>query len=1016
MTCSPRFFEIEIEIVGSLTVTERVIDCLEVVLGIDRAKHCCVNRSSAGGIPIMSGAEQVEVARLTALLARAQAEATHLRVQLHEALQNDVKIYKPSLQSYKLKGTSRTTFVPPVDLFPNVHSGTSTSAESDTSSSAAASEDDDESYEEESEVEEVEIDSDEDDEETVDSVTSVGLVEQIYDVASDVDDADDESDDIQSVDGEGDAIDQKTNADGEGGAVKQKTSAYGNESLSAGGKTDTKQQTDKGKNNAEDNVQLAVNDMIASIVHKAVEESACTLAAQSIALLSTEEGTLQATGKPGVRKDDQLQQSKLDAKSKVPPADEDKASQSKKSSRRKPKSRSLNSPSCPYCHRTFRSQRQLMRARRASKGSSRVSRMKPFSSTSVCQSRHDFALGAGSPPMSPLSPLLIESIARESAEADFGPAALRAQNISDVEVLSELEEFEESLAQSVLGDSQSSGDDAMSLNDTHNSAVLASSSSSASESGSIEGASDTESDSDWEDKFPFEENIFHLGQYYTFLERLSTNDDAVVYKAIAKFEPNRGQTVAIKLCLGSTRKTPKEVRVLACVQGSQHVPRLVAWHALKPTRCYAMTTTLVADDDIADFVWGSMYRLRIYLQDLLVTLRHFHAMNVLYRDVKQSNVLWDEKNLRANVIDYDVATFFNPDKLHRNHVGTHGFMALEMEEIYKARKAKAPMPYKGYGLAVDVYSAGVVFACILYGIEEADLEEDQKHPLSATGLYKTTQQLSPKFYDNLKDVHSLMVEKPSLPLRLKGKELQMEQQALYEAHKLMVEMMHPPEKRISIEDALQHNFFKIPLRLRNAEAKAVDERDAPARHQPPVVGETVAMQEQQNRSLAQRLLDTATSAVHSVMQAASGRNDTITIVTDSSEDAEISYEEVVSDLDDSVVIEELSSANSELSDIDADEVLASNAYTVDAKVDAADAEDAAATCGGEASLATETDQEVVDDSKSTEDEGAERSAETHAREATAVSNKQSVVQDAPVEHVIIDNASSDEEEKQKTNS
>jgi serine/threonine protein kinase len=47
-----------------------------------------------------------------------------------------------------------------------------------------------------------------------------------------------------------------------------------------------------------------------------------------------------------------------------------------------------------------------------------------------------------------------------------------------------------------------------------------------------------------------------------------------------------------------------------------------------------------------------------------------------YRDVKPSNVMWNETTRRATLIDFDVATFFDPEHLHRRAVGTDGYRDL----------------------------------------------------------------------------------------------------------------------------------------------------------------------------------------------------------------------------------------------------------------------------------------------------------------------------------------------------
>ena len=43
--------------------------------------------------------------------------------------------------------------------------------------------------------------------------------------------------------------------------------------------------------------------------------------------------------------------------------------------------------------------------------------------------------------------------------------------------------------------------------------------------------------------------------------------------------------------------------------------------------------------------------------------------------------MWDEETRRATLIDFDVATFYDPVDLHRRCVGTDGYMAPEVLSV-----------------------------------------------------------------------------------------------------------------------------------------------------------------------------------------------------------------------------------------------------------------------------------------------------------------------------------------------
>ena len=67
-----------------------------------------------------------------------------------------------------------------------------------------------------------------------------------------------------------------------------------------------------------------------------------------------------------------------------------------------------------------------------------------------------------------------------------------------------------------------------------------------------------------------------------------------------------------------------------------------------------------------------------YMRDVLTALVHMHERGVLYRDLKPSNVMWNDTEGKAIVIDFDVATFWNPTQRHHRCLGTDGYIAPEI--------------------------------------------------------------------------------------------------------------------------------------------------------------------------------------------------------------------------------------------------------------------------------------------------------------------------------------------------
>lgn len=164
-----------------------------------------------------------------------------------------------------------------------------------------------------------------------------------------------------------------------------------------------------------------------------------------------------------------------------------------------------------------------------------------------------------------------------------------------------------------------------------------------------------------------------LSRFYDFTRRLYTCDNAVAYQAVEK---SSGRCVAIKIChdSGNAKQDPKEVRLLTTAQKHDRICAFVGWHALAHTSCHAVVMEYIPNAHIDAELFGRPSKQRIYMHDLLEGLLHLHKRNILYRDIKPSNVLWNHKTQRATFIDFDVATYFAPKALHRSIVGTDGYM------------------------------------------------------------------------------------------------------------------------------------------------------------------------------------------------------------------------------------------------------------------------------------------------------------------------------------------------------
>jgi len=273
-----------------------------------------------------------------------------------------------------------------------------------------------------------------------------------------------------------------------------------------------------------------------------------------------------------------------------------------------------------------------------------------------------------------------------------------------------------------------------------------------------------------------------LGRQYLFLRAFQHGEGASVYRAMDRIS---GERVVLKIATNSWdgHGVPKEVRLLNRIQGHPNICHMVGWHAFATLGTYAIVTQDLPNDPLESVFAGGDDVRRNYMKCLLAGIGHMHQRGVLFRDVKPHNFLWSAKTQTGKFIDLDCSTFFDAQDLHRSMVGTKEYYAPEIVEIKKCKRSRGtiPLPFKGYGRAVDVYAAGVVLARLIF--EET---EDQLH----TGVARGPE------YAERADV-------------LREKRRKVKSSSVTECDLLLQLLRADPEQRITASQALQHPWFSM---------------------------------------------------------------------------------------------------------------------------------------------------------------------------------------------------------------
>ena len=178
------------------------------------------------------------------------------------------------------------------------------------------------------------------------------------------------------------------------------------------------------------------------------------------------------------------------------------------------------------------------------------------------------------------------------------------------------------------------------------------------------------------------------------------------------------------LCLKFVRRKsryqtriPMELRILSQIKTFpqiRHLQKLEGFFL--STKYYAFLSEFVPDLMHTSSLHQRPLEVKAIMRQLLVGIRQLHRNGIIHRDIKMSNVLWSGKQL--TIVDFDKATWNTP-KGHHVLVGTEGFLSPEVWR-YERDGSRTPAPYSE---KCDIYSAGMLFGCLLFHVSESEVKE-----------------------------------------------------------------------------------------------------------------------------------------------------------------------------------------------------------------------------------------------------------------------------------------------------
>jgi len=170
---------------------------------------------------------------------------------------------------------------------------------------------------------------------------------------------------------------------------------------------------------------------------------------------------------------------------------------------------------------------------------------------------------------------------------------------------------------------------------------------------------------------------------------------------------------------------------------------------------------------------------------LMQAISWVHQHNIIHRDVKVANTLWDNEMQHLFLFDFDVAIIHKPGQIYCHVRGTDGYIAPEIMDIEDNPKRALE---QSYDYKVDIYSAGVVFGQLLYDVKEHDLSNEETDANSGPGFRRKARKQLKRLRQRQRFKNVDLGERHDL--------------------ELLAQMLHPdPKERPNAEQVLKSKYF-----------------------------------------------------------------------------------------------------------------------------------------------------------------------------------------------------------------
>ena len=111
------------------------------------------------------------------------------------------------------------------------------------------------------------------------------------------------------------------------------------------------------------------------------------------------------------------------------------------------------------------------------------------------------------------------------------------------------------------------------------------------------------------------------------------------------------------------------------------------------------------DCSLKEFIDNEEYNkedVSLIFKQLVSAMLSLHQAELFHRDIKPGNIIIEKSSKKIKLIDFGMTDYYSKNKEYSPRVGTLPFKAPELL-----------LEFKHYNSSVDIWSAGIVLACLV---------------------------------------------------------------------------------------------------------------------------------------------------------------------------------------------------------------------------------------------------------------------------------------------------------------